>query len=186
MQMETKAQKGDIPQKYKDALQNILDQMESETDSMYQFTVNKFGNPSNYNYVIGEFKNRPLKIEIYNMNAEYSELEGIYNSRNEILEKIQSLQCADRFEELKDWTDQHGTTHKLGKCKYCHSYNENIPNRSPNYSTSDYCQNDLCPHRRLNSRWENFCLSAHDSSIYTHGGGSLSICHTKGHYRFVK
>lgn len=179
-------QLGDIPQKYEELLQNVLNEMELETGNMYQFTVCKFGNPSNYNCVIGQFKKRNFKIEVHSMDPEYKELEGMYNSRNEVVDKIWELRANDMFEEIKDWVDARGRQFKIGKCKNCHSYNENVPKRHPNIIDINCCQNSKCYNKHLSSIWDGMHISDYCTSIYQSGGGSLSVCHDKGKYRFIK
>ncbi len=127
---------GDIPQKYKDSLQTVLDQMETETGSMYQFTVNKFGNPSNYNCIVGDFGERNSKIQVYDMDPAYQELEGIYQNRKDIENRIQ-----------------------------------------------EYCWNN--PAGRYHSKWQYMRVDKYDGSIWTGGGGSISICEHKGKYKFI-
>jgi hypothetical protein len=163
---EEKKQKGDIPQKYKDLLQDVLNQMETETGNLYQFTVNKFGNPSNYNYVVGDFKNRKFKIEVYDMDPEYKELEGVYDSRNAVLETIEVLKNLDSQDKnIKNSLDEkteellnslNSRKHIMEKCYRMHL-----------------------------SKWNDLHVSEHDGSIYTAAGGSICICYTKGHYRFI-
>lgn len=84
-------QRSEIPQKYKDMLQNVLNEMENETGNMYQFTINRFGNPSNYNCIVGEFKTRDMKVQVFDMDSDHKELEGIYDSVNQIENKLNEL-----------------------------------------------------------------------------------------------
>jgi len=183
--VEQRERAGNIPQKYKDLLQTLLNQMETETGNMYQFTVNKFGNPSNYNYIVGDFKNRNMKIEVYDMKLDYKLLEGIYDSRNDILKKIKELRSFEIYEETKEFIDNNGRKFIIGKCKYCHSYNENVGNRCPNMIDSSCCQNSSCPKKSFYTIWDDLHVSEYDGDLYTASGGSISICHTKGKYRFV-
>lgn len=176
---------GDIPEKYKELLSTVLNQMESETGNMYQFTVNKFGNPSNYNCIIGNFKNRNIKIEVYDTKPKYKELVDVYDSRVDLVNKIKNLRCNEIFEETKEISDNMGGTITIGKCKNCHSYCENIPYRYPNTITSSCCQNDECPKKILFSKWDDIYVSEWDGHIFQSSGGSLSICHDIGKYKFI-
>lgn len=175
----------EIPQKYKDALQTMLNTMESETGEMYQFTVNKFGCYSNYNCVIGNFNKRPHKIEIYNMDPNYQLLEGVYDDKEAVRKQIKILKGSESFYDFKDYTNQNGYTFTIGKCKSCHSYNENISNTSPN-NIDGICQNPQCKGSARFSIWNGVQLDHFTDDIYQSGGGSISICHTKGKWRYVK
>ena len=177
-------QQGNIPQKYKDLLQNVLNQMESETGDMYQFTVNKFGNPSNYNFIIGKFTNRNMKIQVYDMELEFKDLEGLYDSRDCVIAKIKEFRTADLFEETKESIGHNGQKYIIGKCKFCHSYNDKISNRMPNTIGSNCCQNSSC-HKSLFSKWDNLHIDSYSNTLYTSDGGSLSICDDVGKYKFI-
>jgi hypothetical protein len=179
----------EIPDKFRGAFQSLLDQMEQETGNLYQLKIDQFDYLRTYSepeYTIGDFTTRPFQIEIYDMKPEYKALEGLYNTRNDVINKIQELRCNDLFEEIKDWTDNRGYVYKIGKCKNCHSYNEDFLNRSPNTISSNCCQNNACPNRWFNSKWNDVKISTNDTTIYTCDGGTLSICHMKGHYRFIR
>lgn len=150
-------QRSEIPQKYKDMLQNVLTQMESETGNMYQFTVNRFGNPSNYNCVVGEFKTRNKKVEVYEMDTDHKELEGIYDSINDIINKLSELRKSEAYvmsEGVK-------ATKSLLGAYYEYGMHQN------------------------NQKWTGIRVSEHDDAIYYAAGGSLSICEPRGKYRFV-
>lgn len=193
-----KKEMADIPQKYKERLQALLEEMEAETHDMYQFTINKFGNSTNYNYVVGEFKSRDKPIVIYGMKEGYEALEGGYATRNAAVQKLKELVANDRFEETNDWVrESDGHVFKLGKCRKCHSYNENAPEypvksgdstiqcrRFPNTIESNVCQNIECG-AHLESKWSDLTVSENDFTVYECGGGSLSVCKTKGLYKFV-
>jgi hypothetical protein len=182
----TNTYKLNIPEKYANALQNILNEMEQETGNMYQFTVNCHGKLSNYDYVIGDFDDRNFKIEVYDMIPGYSELEGVYDTKDDVIKKMRELGCGDMFEETKDWKNSKGIKYTIGKCKKCHSYNEGVPRTYPNIVDRDaVCQNKACS-TFLRSKWNYLQLSKYDSDIYESHGGSVSVCEHKGRYRFVK
>ncbi|QKF94447.1 hypothetical protein QKU48_gp0989 [Fadolivirus algeromassiliense] len=180
---------GEIPQKYKDMLLNVLDCMELETGNMYQFTVHKFGNYSNQSCIIGNFNTRPHKIEVYDMDQEYKELEDIYDNREQIYHKIKLLNGSESFYDFKEHTDKYGRTYIIGKCKICHSYNDNVPNRCAN-SIDGICQNEECPDRKSHkirfSKWSGMQLDNFNNHIYISSGGSVSVCHDKGKWRYIK
>lgn len=174
-----------FPKSYQKLLEDILNQLEAETGQLYQFTINKFGTANNENLVIGDFNSRPSRIEVYDMDPDYRGLQGIYNNKSEIENKILELRGDDLFEEMKDWTDHTSKVYKIGKCKQCHSYNEGVPNSFPNVnSLHGCCQNRSCL-RRILSKWDDIHISQHNGNIYS-ASGSVSICNFKGKYRFVK
>jgi hypothetical protein len=180
--------KAQIPDKYKEILNSILYEMEAETGEMYQFTIDTFGVASNYNTKLGKFEDRKKKIEIYGMVEAYTELNGVYDSRDEAIKKIEELRCNDLFEETKDRENKNGIVYKIGKCKKCHSYNESDTDgnsRAPNYIDINVCQTEGCDRGDFDSKWSHLEISKSDYDIYECFGGSLSICKTKGHYKFI-
>lgn len=178
-------EKATIPQKYQDMLQNILDQMELETGNMYQFTINTFGLYSNYNTIIGNF-NRNNKIKVHNMKPGFEDLEGIYDNKSEIHKKIKLLKASEKYYDFKEHTDKCGKTSTIGKCKNCHSYNDDNPKRMPNDIDFGCCQNDQCTKRMHFSKWENLELDHYNNNIYQSSGGSISISHKIGYWQMIK
>jgi hypothetical protein len=170
-----------LQQNHKDLLQQVLNQIETETGLKYQFTVNEFGNHDTC--IIGDFTKRS-NIEVYNMDPAYAHMNGVYETYSSIVDKIKELRVQDLFEETKDWTDKKGEIHKIGKCKKCHSYNERIT-ELPTFVTSNCCHNKNCSDRMLFSKWDRLHVSKQDGTLYDCVGGSLSICHTKGYYKFL-
>jgi hypothetical protein len=170
-----------VPPAYIEQLQTVLSQLESETGSMYQITLQQFGH--NGTHIVGNFDKRPNQIEVYNMDPLFQELNGVYQSKDEIVNKIKELRANDIFEETRQYINHLGHSYAIGKCKVCHSYNDYVGNSVPNHISSNCCQNRSCPQPSLHSKWDNVELS--DGTIYQHNGGSLSICHTKGYYKFI-
>ena len=179
-------EKANIPQKYKDMLQNILELMEKETGNMYQFTVNTFGVQNHYNCIIGNF-NRNYKIKICEMKSGYEELEGIYNNKKEIYDKVKMLRANERYYDFKEYTDKRGKTYTIGKCKHCNSYNENNPTMSANNIDNSCCQNDKCTKKIHFSKWDNIQLDHNTNQIWDNGGGG-GICewHELGKWEMIK
>jgi len=181
---EEKKLLGNIQPKYKEALQQLLNQMEKETGNMYQITVNKFGNYHDCACIIGEFKKRELMLRVFDMDPEYKALEGIYLSKADIDKKLQELREQEMYEETKHYTDNIGIIETIGKCKRCHSYNENVPGRCPNFTNLNICQNKDCCWS-LYSHWDNIHADDFRGTIYQDNGGSLSVCFTRGKYEFI-
>lgn len=171
-----------VPDHYKVQLEELLNNLEKETGQIYQFTVNQFGFYSNINMIIGDFTKRNLKIEVYEIDPEYSELLGIYNCREEFQNKIETLRCNEVFEEIKEIKWHKDDYIQIGKCKKCKSYNEGKKKYSPNYIRADLCQN--C-HADFRTKWWRVTISKNDYTIYTSEGGRMSICTMIGKYRFV-
>lgn len=180
------SEKAKIPQKYEDMLQNVLEQMEAETGNMYQFTVNTFGIHPQYNTIIGNF-NRDYKIQVCNMKKGYEELEGIYNNKSEVYKRVRMLRAMEYYYDFKEYTDKYGKTYTIGKCKICNSYNENVPNRSPNNIDNSCCQNDQCSKKVRFSKWDNIELDHHTDKIWDNGGGGgIFECHELGKWKMIK
>lgn len=165
-----------IPEKYYDQLVQLLTQMESETKNKYKITISQFGHYSNEDLVIGDFNNRQQTISVVNMKPKYKELEGLYSSIEKLEAEIARLRTDEIFEETKLTEDGK----LIGKCKHCHSYNENVLNRVPNFIDNDHCQNDTCPHSRFQSIWNGMKVDNTLGMIYKSGGGSISIMRPKG------
>lgn len=180
-------EKATIPQKYQDMLQSILEQMESETGNMYQITINTFGIHSNYNTMIGNFNRKSYKIKVHNMKPGLEELEGIYNDKNEVYKKIKMFRASERYYDFKEYTDKRGKTYTIGKCKHCHSYNENNSNNSgPNNIDNRCCQNDKCVKKIHFSIWDNLELDHNTDTIWDNGGGGgICVYHKMGKWQMI-
>lgn len=175
-----------IPIKYKDILQKVLNEIESETGDMYQITINKFGNYSSDNFILGDFDSRAGSIvEVYDVDPEYKELEGIYYDLDTLKFKIKLLRGNELFHDFKEYTDTNGKTSIIGKCNQCNSYNENNPTRYCNF-IDGICQNPNCSRVMQFPKWEKVHIDKYGGTIYTANGGSLSICHNKGKWRYSK
>lgn len=180
---------GDIPDKYKEQLNEIRETMEREMGTMYSFTIQKFGNYSNQVCILGDLAQRNQKVEIYDMEPQYKELEGIYPSREAAEKKLEMLNGSEYYDDIIEYTDpQSKRTKLIGKCKHCHSYNLDRPDRFPNDIRIN-CQNPNCK-RTLSdylgsSKWRGIIIDKIRGSIYESSGGSISVCYNKGKWRYL-
>jgi hypothetical protein len=175
-------EKANIPQKYKDMLRNVLKLMEEETGNMYEFTVNTFGIHQQFNCIIGHF-NRMCKIKVSNMKPGYEELEGIYDNIGNVNMKIKMLCASETYYDFKEYVDKQGRSHTIGKCKVCHSYNDDNPKHSPNYIDNSTCQSGECPIRF--SKWEEVHLDM-DAKIWHGGYAGISVWTELGTWEMIK
>ncbi len=178
----------DVPEKYQKMLKGIVDMMEHEMGQMYQITVNKFGDYHNVKCVVGGFESRNNKVLVYDMDAEHKELEGTYNNLREVEDKIKYLRGSEFFYDIKEFVDNRpgGFTHSkffIGKCKVCNSYNED---GSPNF-ISGCCQNRDCTScmNMAFCKWDFMQVDKYKGNIYTSSGGSISVCHNKGKWKYL-
>lgn len=105
----------DLPKDCKDLIQQILDYIETETGEMHEIKISRFGHYEQHSLVIGDFEKRTNKIEVYEMEEEYKELIGIYDSKNDVRAKITQLMINDVCEARKQAKIDCET-------KNCHSY----------------------------------------------------------------
>jgi len=154
--------------------------MEKDTGHMYQITINKFGEYNDNKYVIGCFKNRKQKIQVYDMKPEYKELEGFYNNMKEIREKIIYLNAMEFYDDIKKFDNVKEIL--IGKCKTCHSYGDKD---RPNYINGP-CSNWNCSGRMkmLTGKYNSMQVD-NNGKIYTRSGGSIAVCYDKGKWKYI-
>lgn len=127
-----------------------------------------------------------MTIEVYNMNPNYKELDGIYETKQQIFNKISKLTMLDKFEETK-CINIDNCLLKIGKCRNCQSYGKIDKNNNLLRVTliySNYCENDKCTNRQLYSKWSNIHLDD-NGKIYTKGSDTIIVYKTIGYYRFI-
>jgi hypothetical protein len=73
----------DIPNKFKERLERIINDLEYETGNNYQIAVNQFGFHENQCCLVREFRKRK-NIIVYDMVEDYKGLEGIYETFDDI------------------------------------------------------------------------------------------------------
>ncbi len=129
----------EISQKYKDALQEVHAQIESETGEMYQFKVEKFDTRNNECHYVGKFIGRNKRIEIYDMKTSYFDmfsdqnrslpedvlqLNGIYNNIKEFEDKIVEISRKNRSLDINISENSYnvyrscGICYEIGKWRY--------------------------------------------------------------------
>lgn len=157
----------------KDELINIIKKLETN-GNYYQITINEAF--SERKVVIGDFNKR--RYCIYGTNPEYSQLEGEYNSLNEIKNKIQMLSlslCAEETKMvIKD--DKEVLT---WKCKNCHQWGTFYID---NLSYNNLCQN--C-HKHDTTHFDYLNIDTKNGTLYVSTGGSLCFSTTVGFLKFI-
>src|SRR5437868_10406238 len=96
----------EIPQfqildKYNQQFQQILNSLEQETGCLYQLNIIKHN--SNGVCIIGDLNNRKLQVEVYDMSEEFKQLEGIYDSLDDVKRRITCLSKIPGNEHI-DWS----------------------------------------------------------------------------------
>ena len=148
-------------------LKNSLQEIETKTGKKYQLTLHEEGQYHDKGLVICSFKERNKYI-VYDMDDNHQDLAGTYDSYANIEKKIQLL----RMNNAKDFKKD-GNSY-IWQCPECDHFERN-------YSWNSLCQNhnQHCRYS-LETYYEDVHLDLHSSSIYTAGGGSISICHDIG------
>jgi len=134
--------------KLKDMLQNL----EKETGEKYQLSIRQFGKPVGDVLMVGQFSERSDKLKVTMTNQKYKELELTYGDYKSLENKIKELQSKNLFEETKLWTNAEGEKFTIGKCRLCHSYNDESLVGYPNL-IDNKCQTRKCP--GIASKWQN-------------------------------
>jgi hypothetical protein len=143
-----------LPLKYLISLKNFLTELQTETGDLYQVHISKYGDMSG-GLTVNAFKDNTWALVIYDMNPDFEELNGSYASLEEVRQRITELNSNDKWADIKTVITD-GEVKQIGKCKQCHSYNENIPHKCPNYISSDVCQN--CS-KWFKSKWDSIDIS---------------------------
>lgn len=125
------------------------------------------------------------KIAVYNMNDDYKELEGVYDSIKEIYDLIRNLRNNDLFDKIEN-IKLDDSTLILGRCKNCGKFG-NVNNKGilikVNSIFTNYCENNKCINRAMYSKWSHIELD--DKTIYTKGNGVISSRKIIGYKKFL-
>ena len=119
------------------------------------------------------------------MNPIYSDLNGTYDTLDEIKYKISKLHNDKIFSEIQEisWNDR---KELIGKCRQCSNYNLNSTNGSlPNFVHTGrnlYARCQKCS-ARLHSKWNN--VRVFNSKIYVFGEARFPEGQIIGHFRFL-
>ncbi len=171
-------------------LKSYIQELECRTGKKYQLTLNEEGQYRDKGIIINSFENRD-KYLVYDMRAEYKDLEGTYDNYEDIVKKIELFKLNFALEIKKN--DNGGY---IWKCPTCKEWgrNDGQPN---NEEKGDDMKNDkwsynhqwngCCQNCDFSSKWssEDIHISLYTDSIYTAGGGSISICHDIGKIKIV-
>ena len=129
-------------------LNNIFKQLESQTGSMFQITLTKFG-PENRSVVIGAFPEK-RNIRVKNAQSDFTEIVGDYETFTELENKIRQLAHHYKFNE--HLVKENDTLY--GKCPSC---------KTNNPVNLIACQN--CYSRFPESKWSGIVIN--------HGSGEI-------------
>ncbi len=175
----------DLPLKYSEKLSTLLTDLQKETGNKYTLVLNQFNRELQIIY--GNFDG---KIQVYDMEEKYKEVEGVYENRAEFDDKITSLTAKDYYTEQKS-VEYQGKPVTIGKCKNCGSYNEKtlmihgLPyTPTPNLISSK----PQCCRNVTGSIWEGMRCSENSDKVWSQGGylyGDVYQLITRGRYKFV-
>lgn len=166
----------EIPKKYQDMLQSLLDDLEKETGKTLEITIKEFG-PSDdltkWHHTFGSINSRE-SIRVYNMKPEYAELEAYYDSKAVLIEQIERLKRINKFEKLVYFSTREVYT----MCPICRNLCD---------INSNICSNVLCMDRtllKISNIWD-------DVDVDEENGDIVILKHKElpkviGHYEFVK
>ena len=81
----------EVPVEYQTKFQAVLDELEKHTGQMFKMSLVVYGqdfksfeDTSNCNCVLGDFRKRHLIVEVYGLLEPYSDLNGVYDSFDEM------------------------------------------------------------------------------------------------------
>lgn len=182
-----------------------LKELEQQTGKHFQLTLHEEGKYHDKGIIINSFKNR--KYELYDMNPNFQKLAGIYDSYDDMMDAIVKFKL-NFTEETKMYDDKlvwkcpkckewgrkfQGTSNKnfmnnlltniLGGSDHSDMYMEDRENGIIFYNSSD----DLCCQNCSFSEWSfnHITVDLHSGNVYTHGRGTLAICHNQGKVRII-
>jgi len=156
----------ELPEGFEEKFLNLLNEMEHLTNKAFTLTIHELGSMDSLK--IKPFETRPGYI-VSNMKDKYKDLNGEYNSVDEIKQKIMKLKYKN-------------VIHPDGKSWICPKCNNDSPNKSYKPINEFCAYRDCCQFcgSVFNSMWDNVSISLEHQEIYTSCGGSLSICHPIG------
>jgi hypothetical protein len=161
-----------IPIKFINKFTDILNELELETNCIYQLTIleNLCSNP----IIVSEFNKRTNLNYIVEMTETYKELNGIYKSIEDIENKISEFKNGTlSIIENKKSTNEYNKY--LWVCPKCNFYENN-------YLSNKLCQK--CRYRHT-SIWEYVSINK-NGEISKTDGGSVSIVHPLGFIKIIK
>lgn len=139
---------------------------------------------------LGSLKERKNRIVVYEVEKEFEDLKGEYENTTALEKKIQDKK-EKWYDEEKEWySDRLKRKVIIGKCIYCKTFHED---KDPNIISGRYegaentpsvifmggCSNHNCRSRKSPQ------LNYAQGVLYTSNGGSLSVCHTVGKWKFL-
>ena len=160
----------DIEQVFIDTIANI----EQKTGKLYQMILQEQGTPTNSDRIIKPFKNRS-PIIIYDMDSEYTDLNGTYQNYEEIKDQLDRLYPHFAL-DIKE--DPENPKSYLWKCPKCETYGGG-EGRTTNSSWSGCCQRKGCNYS-CHSKYENVKVNLHYGQVFKSGGGGISISNPIG------
>jgi|SRR5579872_51704 len=196
-----------LPEKYRTSLEALLTVLQIETGHLYQMHISKYGDLTG-GLTINAFKDNPRALAIYDMDPEFTELNGSYVSLGDVRQRIAELDSNDKWTDIKT-IKINDEDKQIGKCSHCKSYNEGvlesfrpevgtdlgfprmerpapprIPHKSPNYINMDICQN--CS-KWFKSKWDSIDISDSGPEVmkYTGRAGEYRMYDPVGKYKWA-
>lgn len=160
-----------VPNEYANEFINLVKKMETETGTFYELSIKQFGTFTNDDLILCDF-NKRQKYVIFDMGDDYKELEGSYETIEQVYDKL-TLLTYPIFESIK-------INEKLFKVWKCPKCGKLGTVKSPNIICNELCQN--CGYR-YSSQWHGISIGIHEGNIYT-GGGSLCTLTEIGKIKF--
>jgi hypothetical protein len=187
-------------------LKKIHTDLENDTNSMYQFKLCKFGEPTSQGVMIGDLHKKQFKIEVYDADTEYKGLEGVWDD-TDIVSHVANLFLLDVYTNFNIFTIDN-IRYVSGTCKYCNNpvkdtcslatFLEKKENKEEFFQQnleeiledmyyfeciSEECRNNYC-----DSPYENpfaLDLDYYSGEIYKHIGGSQGYNITYAKFKYI-
>jgi hypothetical protein len=169
--------------KYESELQSLLNRFEFETGKRFEITLTEFGGHTPF--VIGDFHDRDLRVEVYDVDSGFEQLIDTYRDIKKLEKHICCLRAKEFFSECKEWKDPNdGKKYVIGKCKFCNSYNDDrTDGECPNVISSDgsMCRTLKCTAKYNSTKWDRITVQKKSGVILDMSNNSKIIAY----YKFV-
>lgn len=161
------------------------------SEEMFKEKLNKYKKESDECFkkigIVDAFKEEVKMYQKFLLSISmYEKINGIYNSCDEIRDKIQDLQQLEQWDDIKE-VEYQGKIIKVGKCKKCGKYNREDTSHGIGYNRVPSGSHSLCQNcsSSTSSIWNGISISETSGDIYYNSGARYSICYTIGKFELL-
>ena len=159
-----------VPEEFLVALQNVLDNYESQTGCKAELTFQIYGN--NDKLVLGEFEKR-TGIKVTEMKKGLEGLIGNYETFDDIKKKAKMI-CAEQF-NTNLFYDTNNVL--IGTCRHC--------GKTSRVASYSYCSCGSNNNRCIYSELDSLYIGYHNGVLYYSTGGSIGLLRPIGKFEFI-